>query len=164
MTTKELRKILAKLPDDTLVCKTDGENGCMNLDTVRYCPQYNILYLEPFWSRSLTSNIDMNPPRRMGNARRLPKLDKYVLYSIHKYACEGKRIVDAKHDGKMHHVQIIISMWDEYFFCTKKHHEWVSMIVDDTREAGGKLGVGTQCVVCEFDWESFHEQKEANNA
>ena len=165
MTAKELRKILAKLPDDTIVCKTDGENGCMNLDTARYCPQYSILYLEPYWSRSRTSNIDLTLPRRTGNSRRLPKLDKCTLYLIHKAAEEGKRIIDAKHDGKIHHVQIIISMWDEYIFgITKKHHEWLSLVVDDRREGGGKLGVGTQCVVCEFDWESLTLAKESAHA
>ena len=161
MTVKELRKILAKLPDDTLVCKTDGEDGCMNLDTARYCPQYDILYLEPYWIRSRTSNIDMNLPCRTGNSRRLPKLDKLTLHLIRRYAKQGKQVVDAKHDGKTHHVQIIISMCDEYILgITKKHYEWVSLVVDDTREAGGKLGVGTQCVVCEFDWESLPEQKD----
>jgi len=154
MTVKQLRKILAKLPDDTLVCKTDGEQGCSNLDTVRYCPQFDILYLEPYWSRSATSNIDMNCSIRR------PRLDKPTLTQIRNYAEEGKRIVDEKHDGKPHQIRIILSIWDEYLFGSKiKHFEWLSLLVDDVREGGDKLGVGLQCVVCEFEWESLLMQK-----
>ena len=154
MTVKHLRKILAKLPDDTLICKTDGENGCSNLDAVRYCPQFNILYIEPYWSRSATSNIDMN--YSVGR----PRLDKFTLSQIRNYAEKGKRIVDEKHDGKPHHIRIILSIWDEYLFGSKlRHSEWLSLLVDDVREAGGKLGVGRQCVVCEFKWESLPMQE-----
>ena len=154
MTVKQLRKILAKLPDDTLVCKTDGEHGCSNLDTVRYCPQFNILYIEPYWSRSATSNIDMN--YSVGR----PRLAKFALAQIRDYAEKGKRIVDEKHDGKPHQIRIILSIWDEYLFGSKLwHSEWLSLLVDDVREAGGKLGVGRQCVVCEFEWESLPMQE-----
>ncbi|MBO7685715.1 MAG: hypothetical protein J6V72_04990 [Kiritimatiellae bacterium] len=158
MTAKQLRKILAKLPDDTIVCKTDGENGCANLDTVRYCPQFNILYLEPYWSRSATSNIDMNYSISRPSSR--PRLDKFTLAQIRNYAEKGKRIVDEKHDGKTHQIRIILSIWDEYLFGSKlRHSEWLSLVVDDTREWGGKLGVGRQCVVCEFEWESLPMQE-----
>lgn len=159
MTAKQLRKILAKLPDDTLVCKTDGEHGCSNLDTVRYCPQFDILYLEPYWSRSATSNIDMNP---LSSSRDRLKLDKFTLAQIRNYAEKGKRIVDEKHDGKTHRVRIILSTWDEYLFGKKlRRDQWLSLIVDDVREAGGKLGVGRQCVVCEFEWKSLPIQEGA---
>jgi hypothetical protein len=157
MTVKQLRRILAKLPDDTSVCRTSGEDGCELLGEARYCPQFGILYLEPYWMRSRTSNINMDQSARSKGS---PKLDKFTLHQIHKYAEEGKRIVDAKQDGKMHHIKIIASMWDEFLFGGRlKHHEWLSLVVDDTREGGGKLGVGSQCVICEFDWESIQIQK-----
>ena len=162
MTVKHLRRILAKIPDDTLICKTDGESGCENLDTVRYCPQFNILYLEPFWIRSATSNIDMNPS---SSSRDRPKLDKFTLAQIRNYAEKGKRIVDDKHDGKMHQIRIILSIWDGYLFESKlRHSQWLSLIVDDTWECGGKLGVGRLCVVCEFEWESLPMQEDCHRA
>jgi len=155
VTVKQLRKILAKLPDDTLVCKTDGEQGCSNLDTVRYCPQFSILYIEPYWTRENTSNIDMNHSSRSDL-----KLDRFWLNCIYGFAKKGKRIVDEKHDGKTHRVRIILSTWDEYLFGKKlRRDQWLSLLVDDVREAGGKLGVGRQCVVCEFEWESLPMQE-----
>lgn len=158
MTAKQLRKILAKLPDDTYICKTDGEHGCSNLDTVRYCPQFNILYIEPCWTRENTSNIDMNHSSRSDL-----KLDRFWLNCIHNFAQKGKRIVDEKHDGKTHRVRIILSTWDEYLFGKKlRRDQWLSLLVDDVREGGGKLGVGRQCVVCEFEWESLPMQEGAD--
>ena len=52
--------------------------------------------------------------------------------------------------------QIILSQWDDYILgITKQRHEWLSLVVDDTRERGGKLGVGKQTVLLSFEWESL---------
>ena len=56
----------------------------------------------------------------------------------------------AKADGKNHEVEVIRSVWDEYdVFGRKKKftHVWLSSVVDDTRVAGGKLGLGKQTVL-----------------
>ena len=149
MTAKELKKILNKIPDDTIICRPIGEEGCDDLDTVRYCPQYNILYISTHWDREeRNKSLKMNPHE--------PRLDKFMLRQIRDFARTGKKIVDEKHDGKMHTIQIILSQWDEYILgIIKKHHEWLSLVVDDTRERGGKLGVGKQTVLLSFEWESL---------
>ena len=156
MTVKDLRKILSRLPDDTYVCQTSGENGCINLESAKYCPQYSILYLEQMWLRGdRTSHIDMVRSARQSGV----KYDKFMLKRIRDYAEEGKKIVDEKHDGKKHRVQVILSKWDEYLFGTKMQSRgWLSLVVDDRREDGGKLGVGVQTVVCDFEWESFKQE------
>lgn len=149
MTAKELKKILNKIPDDTIICSPIGEEGCVNLDTVRYCPQYNIMYLCEYWNREDNGkSLNMNP--------QIPRVDKFLLHQIRDFAETGKKIVDEKHDGKMHTIQIIHSQWDEYILgITTRHHEWLSLVVDDTRERGGKLGVGKQTVLLSFEWESL---------
>ena len=153
MTVKALKKILSKLPDDVCICRTVGENGCENLDSAQYCPQYNILYLEPMWLRGdRTSHINMVQSARQNGV----KYDKFMLKRIRDYAEDGKKIVDEKHDGKVHRIQVIFSKRDEYLFGTKlRSHGWLSLVVDNIREGGGKLGVGVQTVVCDFEWESM---------
>jgi len=59
MYAKDLIEILKKLPEDTIICKTSGEDGCAGLNSAKYFPQYNILYLEPYWGRNSKGYIDM---------------------------------------------------------------------------------------------------------
>lgn len=55
MTARELKKILSQIPDDTNICKPcdndPTEEGCENIDDIRWFRRYNILYLSYFWPR-----------------------------------------------------------------------------------------------------------------
>ena len=45
MYADDLIEILRKLPPDTIICKTSGEEGSEGLNSAKYFPQYNILFL-----------------------------------------------------------------------------------------------------------------------
>ena len=63
-----------------------------------------------------------------------------------KWISEGKSIAERKHkeDGKQHRVMLIESHWNGY--------NWPSLVVDDRREMGGKLGLGKQYHLADFMW------------
>ena len=85
---------------------------------------------------------------------------------LEKYLAHGKQIAEEKHakDGKSHVVSVIFSEWKDYFFGHKIHHErWLSLVVDDTREAGGKLGVGNQLYLAEFRWPPIEQKQQQND-
>ena len=68
-------------------------------------------------------------------------------HRVHK---KGEKIIVSLNDNKVHTIKIIFSRWDEYLFGRKlRRHEWMTLVVDDMREDGGKLGVGEQWTVCE---------------
>lgn len=52
---------------------------------------------------------------------------------------KGVEIATNKADGAVHHVEVTCSQWER--------SKWLSLIVDDMREDGGKLGVGSQSSV-----------------
>lgn len=44
------------------------------------------------------------------------------------------------------------------------HHErWLSLVVDDTREAGVKLGFGNQLYLAEFRWPPIEQKQQQND-
>ena len=66
---------------------------------------------------------------------------------------EGRRLAMQKHqqDGKPHRVRVIESHWQEWLLgAMTRNCKWLSLCVDDVREDGGKLGVGTQKVRADF--------------
>ena len=94
------------------------------------------------------------------------KLRKDEKVRLEKYIAQGKQIAEEKHekDGKSHVVSVIFSEWKDYFFGHKIHHErWLSLVVDDTREAGGKLGVGNQLFLAEFRWPPIEQKQQQND-
>ena len=94
------------------------------------------------------------------------KLRKDEKVRLEKYIAQGKQIAEEKHakDGKSHVVSVIFSEWKDYFFGHKIHHErWLSLVVDDTREAGGKLGVGNQLYLAEFRWPPIEQKQQQND-
>ena len=50
----------------------------------------------------------------------------------------------AKEDGKNHEVQVILSDFRDPFY---GRWQWLSGCIDDRREYGGKLGLGSQTVL-----------------
>lgn len=141
MTAKELKKILNKVPDTAQVFggeeKFDG--NCS------YNVRLNIVDLGPRHA-VVGEDIDLCKTKR-----ELPYLSWFWLDIANRMATKGSEIAHNKKDGKAHRVRVIFSQWDEYLFGSKlKRHEWISLVVDDTREDGGKLGVGKQWVVCDF--------------
>ena len=77
---------------------------------------------------------------------------------------EGRRLATQKHqqDGKPHRVLVIESHWQGWFFGAMiRNCKWLSLVVDDVREAGSKLGVGTQKVRADF-WVPEQTEKEGN--
>lgn len=54
---------------------------------------------------------------------------------------DGIKIAQKKADGNPHTVRVFLTVWQKY--------SWHTLVVDDRREAGNKLGVGTQYVVHE---------------
>lgn len=94
------------------------------------------------------------------------KLRKDEKVRLEKYIAQGKQIAEDKYakDGKSHVVSVIFSEWKDYFFGHKIHHErWLSLVVDDTREAGGKLGVGNQLFLAEFRWPPIEQKQQQND-
>ena len=66
---------------------------------------------------------------------------------------KGIGIAQGKNDGKSHRVKVIFSEYSGEFKMRA-----LSLVVDDRREYGEKLGVGTQTVL--FDMEIFAPSKE----
>lgn len=54
---------------------------------------------------------------------------------------DGIKIAQKKADGKPHTVRVYLTIWQKY--------SWHTLVVDDRREAGNKLGVGTAHIVHE---------------
>ena len=139
MTAKELRKCLAKVPDDAEVCISFGKDAM---------PLYDIKSNEVFsccgMFRLAGGNIYLNKSKK-----EIPYLDKYWLEKAHRYYKKGEKIITSLNDHKVHTITIIFSRWDEYLFGRKlRQHEWMTLVVDDMREEGGKLGVGKQWTIC----------------
>lgn len=153
MYAKDLIKILQKLPPDTLICKTDGDDGCEGLESAKYFPQFDILYLDPYWMRRSKGYIDM------GSGYILPEIpegedySKEELLDIRALAKKGKEIVDAKKDGKMHRIQVVkkegvVMPCQDYSL--RVDDEWIS----------GDFRLGKSFVVCDFEWESINDEQD----
>ena len=151
MYAEDLIKILEKLPPGTIVCKTSGEDGCDGLESAKYFPQFNILYLEPYWGRKSKGYIDMADGDSMffGEQSRCP-YSKEELLQIRDLAKKGKEIVDAKKDGKMHRIKV---MKTDGVFMECNHF---ALNVDGQCICGHK-GKGEPVAVCDFKWESLKD-------
>ncbi len=150
MYADDLIDILKKLPPDTNVCKTSGEDGCDGLESAKYFPQYNILYLEPYWGRKSKGYIDMGNRASilLGQESCCP-YSKEELREIRDLAKKGKEIVDAKADGKMHRIQVV----QTFAVCEDMCNGFALKV--DGEYAGGQRGEGVKAVVCAFEWESL---------
>lgn len=150
MQAKDLIEILKKLPEDTIVCKTSGESGCAGLNSAKYFPQYNILYLEPFWARESRGFIDMADGDAVffGENARCP-YTKEELRTIRDLAREGKRIVDGKADYRNHRIQVV----QTFAVCEDMCNDFALKV--DGEYADGQRGEGVKAVVCDFEWESL---------
>ena len=150
MYAKDLIRILRKLPPDTLICKTDGEDGCDDLESAKYFPQYDILYLNAYWMRRSKGYIDM------GSGYILPEIpegedySKEELQEICDLAHQGKEIVDAKKDGRMHSIQVIFTKRED----SQTTGKCFSLVVDG-EWLGGCTAPMDGTVVCDFEWESL---------
>ena len=148
MYADDLIEILRKLPPDTNICKTSGEDGCEGLNSAKYFPQYNILYLEPYWGRKSKGYIDMGYRDSVffGQESCCP-YSKEELWEIRNLAKKGKEIVDAKKDGKMHRIQV------EGF---EKPHRDFTLWVDEKYIEGAKCSPArARCFYVDFEWESL---------
>jgi len=152
MYADDLIKILKKLPPDTIICKTSGEDGCDGLESAKYFPQFNILYLEPYWGRRSKGFIDMADGDDMfyGQVSNCP-FSKAELGDIRDLAKKGKEIVDAKKDGRMHRIKV---MKTDGVFMECNHF---ALDVDGQCICGNK-GKGEPVVVCDFKWESLADE------
>ena len=150
MYAKDLIEILKKLPEDTIICKTSGEDGCEGLNSAKYFPQYNILYLEPWWARNGRGYIDMANGDAVffGENARCP-YSKEELATIRDLAREGKRIVDGKADYRNHRIQVV----QTFAVCEDMCNGFALKV--DGEYAGGQRGEGVKAVVCDFEWESL---------
>lgn len=155
MTVKDLKAILSLLPDDTSICATDGGSGCSNLESARYCPQWSILYLEPWWTgENKSSTINMNPS---GLSPAGVNTSQTALFEINRLAKESKRLIDEMKDGKNHRVQIYVSEGKD-----KRYQGFVHdgtgffAIIDGNSRVGRDTG-GTTNSVCEFKWKSLKD-------
>jgi hypothetical protein len=150
MYADDLIEILRKLPPDTIICKTSGEDRCDGLESAKYFPQFNILYLEPYWGRKSKGYIDMADGDGMffGQESRCP-YSKVELATIRDLARDGKRIVDGKADGKMHRIQVVQTFAVSEDMC----NDFALKV--DGEYAGGQRGEGVKAVVCDFEWESY---------
>ncbi len=149
MDAKSLIAILEKLPEDTNVCKTSGEDGCEGLESAKYFPQYNILYLEPYWGRKSKGYIDMGNRDciLLGQESRCP-YSKEELREVRDLAKKGKEIVDAKNDGRMHRIKVMKTdgvLMDCNHFALNVDGQWIC----------GHKGKGEPVAVCDFEWESL---------
>lgn len=148
MQAKDLIEILEKLPEDTIICKTSGEKGCSDLNSAKYFPQYNILYLEPYWGRNSKGYIDMADGDSVffGGSPRCT-FDRHELQELRDLARKGKRIVDGMQDGKMHRIQV------EGF---EKPHRDFTLWVDEKYIEGAKCSPArARCFYVDFEWESL---------
>lgn len=153
MYAEDLIKILQKLPPDTIICKTSGEDGCEGLESAKYFPQFNILYLEPYWGRTTKGFIDMGDGDEMfyGQVSNCP-FSKEELREIRDLAKKGKKIVDAKKDGRMHSIQVIFTKREDFQTTGK----CFSLVVDG-EWLGGCIAPMDGTVVCDFKWESLKD-------
>lgn len=141
MKAKELRKYLAKVPDDADVCIGPGDNTIPMYDV----KNNNVFTFGEDWHLD-GAHVDLCQSKK-----ECPFLDKFYLEKAHRLVTQGKKIVHEKRDGKKHTICVVFSRWDEYLFAAKlKRHEWLTLCVDDVREEGMKLEVGRQWKVCEF--------------
>lgn len=153
MTARELRLALAKLPVDTEIQLSSRGDSASSLIFLRYRPQENALYLADKREDEAVESALYLPT---SGRRQVPKLDKWTLTRIRDYAQKGREIAKNKRDGATHTVMVYASVWDEYMFGGLiHHHEWLSLIVDDFREDGGKMGVGTQYLLCKFEQQAL---------
>lgn len=149
MYAKDLIEILRKLPEDTIICRTSGEEGCIDLNSAKYFPQHNILYLEPYWMRRGRGFIDMaDRDAVFFNGKSRCSFYKEELLMIRDLAKEGKAIVDALKDGKRHRIQVVqtFAVFDD---CTD------FALKVDGEYARGNRGEGVKSIICDFDWESI---------
>ena len=149
MYADDLIEILRKLPPDTIICKTSGEEGSEGLNSAKYFPQYNILFLEPYWGRESKGYIDMANGDSVffGQESRCP-YSKDDLKTIRDLAHQGKEIVDAKNDGRMHRIKVMKTdgvFMDCNHFALNVDGQWVC----------GHKGKGKPVAVCDFEWESL---------
>lgn len=146
MTVRELKEILDVLPDSTSVCKTSGEDGCQSLDCVRYCPEYSILYLEPYY----TDRFQKRDNLKLDDFSRLSKSDfrrnKETMNRIWRLAHDAKLIVDAKNDGKMHNIKV---------FVDRENPIWAQCACIDDKEWFGADCHNRLQTIIEFEWESL---------
>ena len=146
ITVKDLKEILAVLPDDTSICKSDGDSGCQSLDCVRYCPEYSILYLEPYYIERFKRRDNIN----MDDFYRLSKNDfrrnKETIGHIWRLAHEAKLIVDAKNDGKKHNIKVFVDRGDPI---------WAQCACIDDKEWFGADCYNRLQTVIEFEWRSL---------
>ena len=151
MYANDLIEILRKLPPETIICKTSGEEGCADLNSVKYLPQFNVLYLDPFWERRTNGYIDMADGDSMffGGESRCP-YSKEELLEIRDLANKGKEIVYAKKDGRMHSIQVIFTKREDF----QTSGKCFSLVVDG-EWLGGCIAPMDGTVVCDFKWESL---------
>lgn len=153
MYAKDLIEILQKLPEDTIICRTSGEEGCEDLNSAKYFPQYNILYLEPFWVRKSRGFIDMADGDAMffGDHAGSPhcSFSEDNLRTIRDLAREGKKFVNELEDGKMHRIQVV---WT-FAVCEDMCNDFAVKV--DGKYIGGQRGEGVKSVICDFEWESL---------
>lgn len=145
MTVRELKEILDVLPDSTSVCKTSGEEGCHSLDCVRYCPEYSILYLEPYY----TDRFEKRDNLKLDDFSILSKSDfrrdKETMNRIWILAHEAKLIVDAKNDGKMHNIKVFMDWGNSRAQCA---------CIDDKEWFGADCHNRLHTII-EFEWKSL---------
>ena len=153
MYAKDLIEILLKLPEDTIICRTSGEDGCEDLNSAKYFPQYNILYLDPFWARKSRGFIDMADGDLVffGGRAGSPHcpFSKDELRTIRDLARDGKEFVDKLKDGKMHRIQVV---WT-FAVCEDMCNDFAVKV--DKEYIGGRRGEGVKSVICDFLWESL---------
>ena len=153
MVAKDLIEILRKLPEDTWICRTIGEAGFEELDSAKYCPQYDILYLEPYWTRKSRGFIDMTNEDSMYLGERdgspFCPFSKDELRTIRDLARDGKEFVDKLEDGKIHRIQVV----QTFAVCEDMCNDFALKV--DKKYVGGRRGEGTKQVICDFEWESL---------
>ena len=150
LTVKELRRAIRDLPEDAIVflCTEKTKFG-VTFDEIRFSLKENNLYLGAHAFQECSSALDML------NIRNQRMLDKHGFKDARDMVRDAKRLVESKQDGKKHRIQIILSEWAEYLCGQLLHrNRWLSAVVDDMREFGGKLGVGSQTKLCDFEMES----------
>lgn len=84
------------------------------------------------------------------------ELKKNEIINATKMFVKGIAVAQGKNDGKSHRVKVIFSEHSGEF-----RMRALSLVVDDMREAGMKLGVGSQTVL--FDVEIFAPKKRVSN-
>lgn len=83
----------------------------------------------------------------LGEKARCP-YSKEELQRIRDLAREGKKMVDALKDGKMHHIQVVVT-YSVFEDCND-----FALKVDGMFASGNK-GEGVKSVICDFAWESL---------